>query len=101
MGLILEIVDMEKLATAFFDHLQIDSNEYGAVGVDGKRPFGNSDVEHDILKILGYNVEGRDESDPNGKPCRWSDGQREYAAALYRNLPSYLRRKYGSKGKTA
>jgi len=28
----------------------------GSVGLDGKRPFGNSDVERDICEILGWPV---------------------------------------------
>lgn len=30
-----------------------DSYEYGAPAIDCKRPYGNSDVEKDILEILG------------------------------------------------
>mgnify|MGYP001086779590 CR=1 FL=1 len=29
-----------------------DSTEYGAAGIDPKRPYGNSDVLKDIVKIL-------------------------------------------------
>lgn len=85
-------VDMEKLATAFFDNLQRDDCEYGAIGVDCKRPFGNSDVEGDILEILGVKPGGDD-----GDSKCWSSDQREYAASLYGNLIRYLRGKYGSK----
>ena len=89
MGLVLDIQDMERLATAFFDNLYRNNDEYGAIGVDCKRPFGNSDVEGDILSIIG--------GKPEGEGGCWSEGQREYAAALYRNLVPHLRRKYGSK----
>lgn len=85
-------VDMAKLATAFFDNLQRDDCEYGAIGVDCKRPFGNSDVEGDILELLGAKPEGDD-----GDSKCWSSGQREYAAELYDNLIPYLQKKYGSK----
>lgn len=85
-------VDMAKLATAFFDNLQKDDCEYGAIGVDCKRPFGNSDVEGDILELLGAKPEGDD-----GDAECWSRAQREYAAGLYDNLIPYLQGKYGSK----
>lgn len=92
MGLILEPSHMEILEKAFFDNLQRDNCEYGAIGVDCKRPFGNSDVEADILEMLGIKMEG----DEGYGKC-WSSGQREYAAALYGHLIPWLRRKYGSK----
>ena len=28
--------------------------EYGAPTIDPKRPYGNSDVEHEIIAILGW-----------------------------------------------
>lgn len=63
-----------KLADAYFDHLIFDSAaEYGSIGVDSKRPFGNSYVEGDILKIIGI-------------PCPrdgYTDEQEEYARKLY------------------
>lgn len=35
-------------------HLVITSyDEYGTPSVDGKRPFGNSDIDRDMLEILG------------------------------------------------
>jgi hypothetical protein len=95
MGLILEPAHMEILEKAFFDNLQRDNCEYGAIGVDCKRPFGNSDVEADILEMLKFPFEGDD-----GDSKCWSRGQREYAAALYSHLPTWLRRKYGSKAKS-
>jgi hypothetical protein len=91
VGLVLEPRDLEKLATAFFDNLRLDNSEYGGIGLDPKRPFGNSNVEHDILNILEHEPEG-----PHGA---WTPGQHEYAAALYRNLIPHLQKKYGSKAK--
>lgn len=41
--------DMLKLEKAFFANLQRDDCEYGGIGINCKRPFGNSDVEGDIL----------------------------------------------------
>jgi hypothetical protein len=87
--------DLAKLAQAFFDNLQIDNCEYGAIGVDCKRPFGNSDVESDILEIIGQQPEGDD-----GHDVCWSSKQREYAETLYRSeLIPHLRSRWSSLGK--
>lgn len=79
--------DLAVLAGAFFRELFVDDCEYGAIGVDPKRPFGNSDVESDILEMLGAEAEG----DDGDGPC-WSSKQREYARGLYHeHLIPYLR----------
>lgn len=71
--------DLSKLADAFFDNLIFDNGcEYGSIGTDPKRPFGNSDVEGDVVEIIGAKPEGDDGEDE----C-WSRAQREYASALY------------------
>jgi hypothetical protein len=88
MQLTWKLADMEKLATAFFDNLQRDDCEYGAIGVDCKRPFGSSGVEGDILRIIGAKPEGEDGG--------WAEDQMRYAAGLYDNLIPYLKQKYGS-----
>lgn len=36
--------------------------EYGAPGVDPKRPYGNSFVEGDIANILGWRIDENDDS---------------------------------------
>ena len=77
--------DMRKLARAFFEHLQRGCCEYGGIGLDDKRPFGNSDVEGDILDLLGYEPKGDD-----GEEACWSSRQREYAADLYDDLKPWL-----------
>ena len=83
---------LQKLAVAFFNNIERhDDCEYGSIGLDCKRPFGNSDVEGDILEIIGAEMEGDDGFDK----C-WSSEQREYAASLYDSLPKYLRAKYGT-----
>lgn len=33
-----------------------ENGEYGAPGMDCKRPYGNGDVEHDIAEILGWDI---------------------------------------------
>lgn len=83
--------DLENLAAAFFQHLAYDpSCEYGAIGIDCKRPFGNRDVEADVLEIIGLEPDERD----GNEPC-WSDAQREYARQLYQvELVPYLRMRW-------
>lgn len=79
--------DLPKLADAFFKNLTYDPHcAYGSIGVDCKRPFGNSDVEGDVLEIIGAVMEGND-----GEDDCWSRHQRMYAAQLYQeHLVPYL-----------
>jgi hypothetical protein len=70
--------DTKILAEAFFNALQIDDCEYGGIGLDSKRPFGNSDVDADILEMIGAEPEGDD-----GESECWSSHQRDYARSLY------------------
>ena len=81
--------DMLKLEKAFFRNLQRDTCEYGAIGVDCKRPFGNSDVEADILELIGLQMAG----DDGDSEC-WSSTQRKYAAEMYDGLIPWLQKKY-------
>jgi hypothetical protein len=84
--------DLAALAGAFFDCLQIDNCEFGGIGLDCKRPFGNSDAEGDMLEILGA-----DQEDPSEG---WSMEQRDYVYSLYHNeLIPYLRKQWASQGK--
>lgn len=82
---------MQKLAKAFFKNLQRDNCEYGGIGVDSKRPFGNSSVEADILEIIGTASKcemcGRESEE-------WSEMQYEYANKLYDNLINWLQNTY-------
>lgn len=82
---------LKLLADAFFSNMAYDpACEYGSIGVDCKRPFGNSDVEGDVLEIIGAAPEGDD-----GHDACWSSKQREYAAALYQeHLVPYLRKQW-------
>lgn len=85
--------DLHLLADAFFLNLEYsDWCEYGSVGVDCKRPFGDSDVEADILEIVGWNPLGQ--KDGEGF---YSDEQRDYARDLYcEKLVPYLRNSWFS-----
>lgn len=40
-----------------------DDCEYGAPAIDPKRPYGNSDVEHDIAEILGWEIQTDEDDD--------------------------------------
>lgn len=81
--------DMNVLAQMFFSHLRRDRCEYGGIGIDCKRPFGNSDVEGDILEGIGATMEGDD-----GEGLCWSSTQRRYAASLYDDLITHLQQTY-------
>lgn len=70
---------LATLADAFFEQLVMLECEYGAPGLDPKRPFGNSDVERDILVLLDIDPEGDD-----GDAECFSSRQREYAADLFK-----------------
>lgn len=80
---------MEILAQAFFRNLERNDMEYGGIGIDCKRPFGNSDVEGDILEMIGATPEGDD-----GEDKCWSSAQKKYAASMYDGLIKYLQAKY-------
>ena len=74
-----ETQDLKVLADAFYKELSfIDGIEYGWVGLDCKRPFGNSQVEDDILDILEIGPEEFEYGEPT-----YSYAQREYARVLY------------------
>jgi len=79
--------DLQILANAFFKELTIINMEYGGIGLDPKRPFGNSDVERDMLELLECKPEGDD-----GEAECFSSKQREYVEILYREkLIPFLR----------
>ena len=82
--------DLKILADAFFAGLTILEWEYGGIGIDPKRPFGNSDVEADMLEMLEWEPEG----DDGDGPC-YSSKQRYYVDGLYRKkLIPYLREQW-------
>ena len=82
----LRLSDMNKLEQAFFRELTFVDGDYtqGGIGLDTKRPFGNSYVVGDILDIIGAKI-GKD---------GWTEEQEEYAQELYRALIPHLKRKY-------
>jgi hypothetical protein len=47
--------DLHCLGVAFFENIELNTNScFGSIGLDCKRPFGNSCVEDDILDIIGW-----------------------------------------------
>lgn len=80
------IENVPGLLTAGFDRVLCDlaSIEYGGWGLDGKRPFGNSYVEGDILEIIGWEPIGDE----------YTQDQEEYASDLYGDLGEYLRQQW-------
>lgn len=58
-----------------------EDSEYGAPAVDCKRPYGNSNVEDDILEILGIIPE-----DVSNYGDYYTDKQREYAKILHTEM---------------
>jgi len=88
--------DLTKLAHAFYKNLEITPWEFGGIGLNPKRPFGNSDVPGDMLKIIGCKKEGRDEEGP----C-YTDRQIQYVIDLYRkDLVPFLRKNWLVKEKS-
>lgn len=82
---------LDKLAIAFFKHLQVDEfGGFGSIGLDSKRPFGNSYVECDILEIIG-------EIKPDTTVGEVEELE-EYARDLYFNdlLPHIQRKNIGN-----
>lgn len=58
-----------------------DDAEFGAPGIDPKRPYGNSDVYRDIHEILTDGARWPDEDDPE-----YDSGKREGLEDAYKQL---------------
>ena len=87
-----EAKHLELLAQAVLANLRRNHDcEFGSIGTDCKRPFGNSDVEGDILEIVGKSPTG----DDGDGPC-WSSEQRQYARELYDAIPKFIFERYAS-----
>lgn len=79
---------LELLVDAFWANLKFnDGSYYGRVGLNEKRPFGNSNVMDDICDIIGLV--------PHFEDGAYSSDQLNYAGKLYReDLIPYLKSKY-------
>jgi len=81
--------DLKKLADAFYKNLEITPWEFGGIGLDPKRPFGNSSVCESMLEIIGWKKEGND-----GYETCYADYQIDYVYNLYRDLIPFLRKNW-------
>lgn len=78
--------DLLKLADAFYANLEREERmEYGGWGLDDKRPFGNSDVTGDILRLIDF---------PPAADDYYSREQEGYADDLYVELGGFLQKKW-------
>lgn len=82
---------LELLETAFWENLTFNEGSwYGYVGLEDKRPFGNSNIEDDICDIIGLVPT----ADKFGL-VDYTKEQLNYAGKLYREeLIPYLKAKY-------
>lgn len=77
--------DLNSVALAFFDNLERNEYcEYGGWGLDDKRPFGNSDVEGDLIEIVFGTLD---------ETLRENEDVTEYVTSLYDDLGEYLKKK--------
>lgn len=78
---------LNLLAIAFCDNVEHQNDcEYGSIGLDCKRPFGNSYAQGDILEICQIEPEGVEDGDKV-----YTEEQNQYADELYQSLPQYFR----------
>lgn len=78
--------DMKKLEKLFFEYLVYTDGDGTGIGLDCKRPFGNSSFYIDILECIAAKPEDDDD-------C-YSEEQEEYALSLYYDLVGWLKAKY-------
>lgn len=77
---------LKLLAMAFCENMERHNDcEYGSLGLDCKRPFGNSYVQGDILEICKIKPNGKEDGDDV-----YSAEQERYADDLYNELPEYF-----------
>lgn len=79
-------LDMFALSDAFMDNLHFEPGEGRGWGLDGKRPFGNSNYLHDVLDIIGV--------DPGEVLEKHLDEYEEYAQQLYWYLGPFISREW-------
>ena len=70
---------LEQIKTKFPDYMKLlkrlefkkykDGGDYVYMGVDGKRPFGNSFIHRDISEILGWELPNDDLSYKQHEEC--------------------------------
>lgn len=68
----------------------LTASETGAPEIDPKRPYGNSDVELDVLEILGFTPAVPDGGWKAGDEVEYSEGQRKTADTIHRQMETAL-----------
>ncbi len=86
-----QLKHFETLADAFFENLEYSNIEFGGLGLNAKRPFGNSSVEPDLAEIVfgDRNVI----YDPNQEGF-YDEDKASYLRWLYFNLGEYLQKRW-------
>jgi len=89
---------LKLLADAFYANITYDDGcEFGSIGLDCKRPFGNSNVEFDILEIINMLP---DKEHAVNDDC--NEELYKYARELYREkLVPYLKKQWNLFKKTS
>jgi hypothetical protein len=72
---------MDILLDSFYENINDSDGECSGIGLDGKRPFGNSSIAYDIAEIIGIEI------DEEG----WSKNTKEYCYWLYDHLWAYIK----------
>jgi len=72
--------NLEEIKEKFPDYIKLlkrmqferykEGNDHVYIGVDGKRPFGNSSIELDIAEILGWKLPNDDLSYEQYDECK-------------------------------
>ncbi len=83
---------LKLLADAFFDNIYRHEDSM-TIGLDFRRPFGNSFVAGDILEIIKLK---HDSTDEDGVSC-YAEELISYVLGLYDELVLYLRDQWFSK----
>jgi hypothetical protein len=84
---------LEEIRAKFPDYIKLlkrmefkryeDGGDYVYMGVEGKRPFGNSNIHHDIAEILGWEL-------PNDDLSYEQHGQLNECKKYLDRLPDFL-----------
>ena len=79
---------MDLLLEAFYTYIENAEDESKGIGLDGKRPFGNSFIAGDVAEIIGIEFGGEDEG---------NEAIEEYCDWLYYHLWAYIKYNYETK----
>jgi hypothetical protein len=81
--------DIKKIADAVVANLGFIDAEFGGIGIDCKRPFGNSMAWFDLFEIIGL--------EPDREDGDYSEEWFDYVSDIYRRevLP-YIQKRWGA-----